>query len=110
MGPAYDWYDAQKKLARCGNVFFERCYVSTTHLCGRAPFEIIARAIIEIGVERTILSKDLGQPETPLPIEGLRPYTEKLRSAGFSIDEIRTMMQTNPERLLAAPKPICQKS
>ena len=26
------------------------------------------------------------------------------------VDEIRTMMQTNPRRVLAASKPICQKS
>jgi hypothetical protein len=93
-----------------GDVFFERCFVSTTHLCGCVPFETIERAIIETGVERTILSTDLGQPETPPPAEGLRLYAERLRSTGFSVDHIRTMMQANPDRLLARSKPICLKS
>jgi hypothetical protein len=100
-GPTYHSYQAQKEFARLPNVFFERCFVSTTHLCGSVPFETIERAIIESGVERTILSTDLGQPETPPPAEGLRLYAERLRSTGFSVDQIRAMMATNPDRLLA---------
>jgi hypothetical protein len=99
-GPTYHSYQAQRDLAARDNVFFERCFVSTTHLCGSVPFETIERAIIESGVERTVLSTDLGQPETPPPAEGLRLYAERLRSTGFSVDQIRAMMATNPERLL----------
>lgn len=106
-GPTYHSWEAQKELVARGDVFFERCFVSTTHLCGCVPFETIERAIIETGVERTILSTDLGQPETPPPAEGLRLYAERLRSSGFSVDQIRTMMQVNPEHLLARSKPIC---
>lgn len=109
-GPTYHSWEAQKELAMRGDVFFERCFVSTTHLCGCVPFETIERAIIESGVERTVLSTDLGQPETPPPAEGLRLYAERLRSTGFSVDQIRTMMQANPERLLARSKAICPKS
>ena len=109
-GPTYHSWEAQKELATRGDVFFERCFVSTTHLCGCVPFETIERAIIETGVERTILSTDLGQPETPPPAEGLRLYAERLLSTGFSADQIRTMMQANPERLLARSEPICPTS
>ncbi len=109
-GPTYYSYEEQKELAKRVNVFFERCFVSTTHLCGNVPFETIERAIIETGVERTILSTDLGQPETPPPAEGLRLYAERLLSTGFSVDQIRAMMQANPERLLARSKSICQPS
>ncbi len=100
-GPTYYSYEAQKKLAEYEEVFFERCFGSTLHAREKVPFEIIERAVIETGVERTILSTDLGQPENPAPVEGLRLYAERLRSAGFSVDQIRTMMQANPERLLA---------
>jgi len=106
-GPTYHSWESQKELAKRGGVFFERCFVSTTHLCGCVPFETIERAIVETGVERTILSTDLGQPETPPPAEGLRLYAERLRSTGFSVDQIRIMMQVNPEHLLARSKPIC---
>jgi hypothetical protein len=108
-GPTYHSWEAQKELATRAGVFFERCFVSTTHLCGCVPFETIERAIIETGVGRTILSTDLGQPETPPPAEGMRLYAERLRNAGFSVDQIRTMMQANPERLLAQSKPLCPK-
>lgn len=101
-GPTYHALDEQKKLARYDNVFFERCFVSTTHLCGCVPFETIEQAIAATGVERTVISTDLGQPETPPPADGLRLYAERLHATGFSIDEIRTMMQANPERLLSA--------
>jgi hypothetical protein len=100
-GPTFHSSDEQKQLIKRGDVFFERCFVSTTHVCGHVPFDIIERAIIETGVDRTVLSSDLGQPDTPPPAEGLRLYAERLRSSGFSIDQIRTMMQANPERLLA---------
>jgi hypothetical protein len=109
-GPTFYSYEAQKQLARQPNVFFERYFVSPTHLCGSVPFETIERAIIDTGVDRTVLSTDLGQPETPPPAEGLRLYAERLRSTGFSVDQIRTMMQSNPERLLAHAKPPCEAS
>ncbi len=109
-GPTYHSWEAQKELAgRGSNVFFERCFVSTTYLCGSVPFDTIERAITETGVERTILSTDLGQPETPPPADGMRLYAERLHSTGFSVDQIRIMMQTNPERLLAPSQLICQK-
>lgn len=109
-GPTFHSYEAQKKLARRANVFFERCFVSTTHRCGFVPFETIERAIIDTGVERTILSTDLGQPDTPPPAEGLRLYADRLRSTGFSADQIRAMMQANPERLLTHATPPCPES
>ena len=109
-GPTYHSIEAQINLSRRGNVFFERCFVSTTHLCGCVPFETIERAIAETGVAHTVLSTDLGQPETPPPADGFRLYAERLRSTGFSVDQIRTMMQANPERLLAPAKDTCQKS
>lgn len=79
---------------------FERCFVSTTHRCGFVPFETIERAIADTGVAKTVLSTDLGQPDTPPPVEGLRQYAGQLRATGFSVDDIRAMMQANPERLL----------
>lgn len=99
-GPTFHSEEAQKALARFENVFFERCFVSTTHLCGCVPFETIEQAIGATGVERTIISTDLGQPDTPAPAEGLRMYAERLSASGFSRDDIRMMLETNPERLL----------
>ncbi|MEK7406067.1 MAG: DUF6282 family protein [Acidobacteriota bacterium] len=98
--PTFYSVEQQKALAAHGNVMFERCFVSTTHRCGFVPFETIERAIMDTGVEHTVLSTDLGQPDTPPPVEGLRRYAERLRSTGFSVEDVRQMMQANPARLL----------
>jgi hypothetical protein len=90
----------QRELAAVPGVMFERCYVSTTHRCGFTPMETIAGAIAEVGVASTVLSTDLGQPDTPPPAAGLRLYAEALRACGFSVDELRRMMAENPGRLL----------
>lgn len=99
-GPTFHSIEQQKDLAARGNVMFERCFVSTTHRCGFVPFETIERAIIDTGVEKTVLSTDLGQPDTPPPVEGMRQYAARLRSVGFSADDVRRMLQANPARLL----------
>jgi hypothetical protein len=93
--------NAQRKLRDLGNVRFERCFVSTTHRCGSVPMAVIERAIAEVGVETTVLSTDLGQPDTPPPAEGFRIYAERLRAAGFSVDDIRRMMRDNPREVLS---------
>jgi hypothetical protein len=98
--PTFYTVEQQKTLAAGGSVMFERCFVSTTHLCGFVPFETIERAIMECGVETTVLSTDLGQPDTPPPVEGMRKYAERLLSSGFTVDDVRQMMQANPIRLL----------
>jgi hypothetical protein len=100
-GPTFYSYELQKRLTQYGNVFFERCFVSTIHECGRVPFETIETAIAETGIGRTVLSTDLGQADNLAPVDGMRTYAERLRSTGFSVDQIRTMMQSNPEFLLA---------
>jgi hypothetical protein len=92
--------DSQAELAAGGGVWFERCFASTTHRGGFTPMTTIAGAIAEVGVETTILSTDLGQPDTPPPAEGFRVYAEQLRSFGFPVDQLRTMMAENPAKLL----------
>jgi Family of unknown function (DUF6282) len=99
-GPTFYSVEQQEILAAGGDVMFERCFVSTTHRCGFVPFETIEQAIVATGVENTVISTDLGQPDTPPPAEGFRQYAERLCGDGFSVDDVRQMMQTNPARLL----------
>lgn len=92
--------EMQRRLAVEHGVTFERCFVSTTHRCGFTPMKTIADAIAEVGAGSTILSTDLGQPDTPPPAEGFRQYAEALRAFGFSADDLREMMVVNPAQLL----------
>ena len=59
-----------------------------------------AEAIRAIGVDRTILSTDLGQPNNPLPPDGFGGFLVALRQQGFSPAEIGRMAKENPARLL----------
>jgi hypothetical protein len=92
--------ELQRTLMTLPNVWFERCFVSTTHLCGHTPLSVITSAIAAVGVGSTVLSTDLGQPDTPPPAEGLRRYAELLHADGFDADDIRRMMQQNPRQVL----------
>lgn len=91
----------QKELALYGNVVFERCFVSMTHHCGFTPLAVIANAIAEVGVATTVLSSDLGQPDTLPPVEGLRSFAEQLRSYGFSAADLHRMLRLNPRSVLS---------
>jgi hypothetical protein len=100
-GPTYYPLELQQRLAAGGGVLFERCFVSTTHRCGHVPFETIERAIEAVGAHATVLSTDLGQPDTPAPVDGLRLFAERLVASGFSAEKVRLMTRTNPARLLS---------
>lgn len=92
--------NAQRRLAEFGTFTFERCFVSTTHRCGFVPIAAIATAISEVGIGTTILSTDLGQPDTPPPVEGLRRYGAELRALGFSASDLHRMMHITPRAFL----------
>jgi hypothetical protein len=59
-----------------------------------------AEAIRAIGVDRIVLSTDLGQPNNPLPPDGFGEFLVALRQQGFSPAEIGRMAKDNPARLL----------
>ena len=98
-GPTFYSIELQKDLAHYG-VMFERCFVSTTARCGSVPMETILKAVSDVGVESTVLASDLGQPDTPPPVEGMTLFAEQIRAAGFSTDDVRRMMVVNPLHLL----------
>ncbi|MFN0094981.1 MAG: DUF6282 family protein [Dehalococcoidia bacterium] len=59
------------------------------------------RAAVEtLGVEHCILSTDFGQWNNPIPPEGLRMGLGMLLQAGMTREDLATMVQTNPARLL----------
>lgn len=94
--------EQQRELAAQGGVYFERCFVSTTHRCGFVPFSRIEQAIAQVGDRTTVVATDLGQPDTPAPVDGLRLYAEQLRAAGFSAGALHRMLCENPRLLLEA--------
>ncbi len=56
--------------------------------------------IKEHGAEHTILSSDLGQMNTPHPVNGLQSTAEALIEAGISDNDIDRLFKTNASQLL----------
>src|SRR5262245_1548284 len=89
--------EEQKELADLGAII-EHCF--TTTYTAKATWESTFANIRKTGVERTLISTDLGQTINPPVAEGFGMFAQKLLDAGFSSAEIRTMAVTNPTRLL----------
>ncbi len=62
--------------------------------------EGMAKSIRDLGPEHCVLGTDFGQLHHPMPAEGLRMFVQMLLERGFSPDELRTMVVSNPARLL----------
>jgi hypothetical protein len=58
------------------------------------------RLIRLAGVEKTILSSDLGLLDNPRPVDGFRQIVRMLLDLQFSNAEIRTLISTNAAGLL----------
>jgi hypothetical protein len=91
--------DEQKALADDGAII-EHCF--TTAYTGKATWEATFANIRQTGVERTLISTDLGQTINPPVAEGFAMFAQKLLDAGFSVEEVRTMAVTNAARLVGA--------
>ena len=91
--------DDQLALARQG-AFLERCF--TTPFTGKYEWARMAENIQATGTERTIVTTDLGQPDNPPVEDGLALMADALHTAGFTDEEITTMIVSN-SRLLAGP-------
>ncbi|MEM7798656.1 MAG: DUF6282 family protein [Chloroflexota bacterium] len=65
---------------------------------GGLPY--IARQIKAIGPEHCVMATDFGRYGLSTPVEGLRQFIACMLDLGMTADEIRTMVKTNPERLL----------
>ena len=76
----------------------EHCH--TTWATGKCPWETVVEQIRAIGPENIVLGTDLGQPALCYPDEGMMEWADKLLAEGFTAEEIRTMMVTNPRKLL----------
>lgn len=77
--------------------FVGNAMVGTTKSVSFADY---ARAMRSVGIERSILSSDLGQAGNPLHPDGLLEIFAGLRGAGMSEAEIERVAKTNPAALL----------
>lgn len=90
--------DEQAELADLGAII-EHCF--TTCHTGKAPWEAVFANIRRVGIERTMLSTDLGQKTNPPVAEGFAMFAQQLLAAGFSGAEINRMAAAIPHSLIA---------
>ena len=89
--------DEQAELADLGAII-EHCF--TTYHTNKAPWEAVFANIRRTGVERSMLSTDLGQKTNPPVAEGYAMFAERLLNAGFTASEINRMAATIPGSLV----------
>jgi hypothetical protein len=63
------------------------------------PREIVA-TMRTVGLDCCLISSDLGQLYSPVPVEGLRTYVAILLKCGLSAKEIEVLLHRNPARIL----------
>ena len=61
---------------------------------------LVAQQIQEVGAGHCIMSTDFGRYALSTPVEGLRQFIACMLDLGIAAGDIRTMVKTNPERLL----------
>ena len=82
--------------------------VAELEYCGISPFwawegqtlDLMRQGIEEVGAEHFLLISDGGQRHNPLPPDCLRLLAQGFYEKGVSREDLRTMMVTNPARML----------
>lgn len=99
FGEKHYTIDDLQQLSKMG------AYIEFT-LVGMLPNEFchdpvkIVKTIKTIGPEQCIVSTDLGQPQNPLPVEGMRIIIATLLHHGLTQKEVEQMIKVNPAILL----------
>ena len=86
--------------------YVEREYMSIDEGMHEGPkggVKLVAEQIQALGAEHCILATDFGVYTLPSPVEGLREFVACMLDLGLPPEDIRTMIKTNPERLLDLP-------
>jgi Family of unknown function (DUF6282) len=93
-------FSIEDQVALAGKgCLIERCL--TTPHSGKTTYEHVFDGVRAVGIERNFFSSDCGNPDYPPVEDGLALWADKLVEAGFTEDEIRTMVVENSRRLAA---------
>ena len=77
----------------------ERCF--TTPHSGKTTWEHVVDGIRAVGIERTLISSDLGNPDYPAVEDGLPLWADRLLDAGFDEDETRELLVEQSRKMAA---------
>ena len=91
--------EEQVELAGRG-CLIERCL--TTPHSGKTTWEHVYDGVRAVGVERTLFSSDLGNPDYPAVEDGLALWADRLVEAGFEESDVNEMIVGQSRRLAGA--------
>ena len=91
--------DEQCALARAG-VLVEKAWGNVCN--GYLSADDMAASIREIGAGQVFMVTDFGQKDHPSPMGGMRDFTAAMLEKGVSPEELKTMICTNPSRIVGA--------
>jgi hypothetical protein len=94
--------EAQAELAdHFPTVLFERCaFVVSPGAPDPLPIERMVEAMHAVGLDRNVVSSDLGQPSNPAYPEGFASFAVSLQRAGIPSSDLEPMLTTRPAALL----------
>lgn len=92
-------FDEQVEFASQGCIL-EHCFLAVTPMFVNTTIDEMIRVIKAVGPQMCVMATDFGQFFNPSPVEGLRMFIGALLNKGISPEDIQTMVQTNPARLL----------
>ena len=90
--------EVQRVLVKNPGVFVEQNYAM--FLIDKIPIEKIAEQIKAIGADNCIISSDMGQISSPSPSDGMGEFVKLLLEQGISEEDIKTMGERNPKKLI----------
>jgi hypothetical protein len=96
----YLGFSLDERLALSKHAYLEHCFVQTLPDNAGIPIDDVIASMRLVGIDRCIISSDLGAATHVTPVEGMRRYMSDLLDAGLSVDEVVTMSRENPSQLL----------
>ena len=93
--------DEQREMAALG-AFLEYTFLACMPSTGSMTCAQLAEAVSELGVDRCIVTTDLGQWMNPPPAEGMRMAIAALLQAGLPPEEVTKVVKDNPAHLVKA--------
>jgi len=91
----------QKELLDTGALFIEHVFNDVTRQVAHPVTQkTIADSIRAIGAGHCIMSTDTGQWLNPIPAQAMGIYIKDMLDLGISEEDVRTMVQTNPAKML----------
>ncbi|MEI7925389.1 MAG: DUF6282 family protein [Chloroflexota bacterium] len=91
--------EVQREAAGLG-AFVEQAGTNSFRDGGEAAAAAMIADVRAVGAERVILSTDLGQAPNPPAPSGFGSWMERFLDAGFTHEQVKRMVQTNPAEVL----------